>query len=122
MSRMVGGTFGVAAMGALVTGLGGHRIDQLLPSLPQGQRAALADSLGAGGAQVGGQAGAAVQEAYVYALNSGLRLAAAIAVVGALVTWMLIADRPAPVAAGEAAPEGAVGVPAGEAVPDAIRT
>ena len=31
MSRMVGGTFGVAAMGALITGLGRAKIDDLLP-------------------------------------------------------------------------------------------
>jgi EmrB/QacA subfamily drug resistance transporter len=122
MSRMVGGTFGVAAMGALVTGLGGHRIDDLLPSLPPDRRAALADSLGAGGARVGGDVGAAVQEAYVYALNSGLRLAAVVTVLGALLTWILIADRPAPAMAAEAAPEGAVAAPAGDPIPDAVRT
>src|SRR3954466_10592697 len=38
MSRMVGGTFGVAAMGALVSGLGRSRIDDLLPNLPEGAR------------------------------------------------------------------------------------
>jgi hypothetical protein len=122
MSRMVGGTFGVAAMGALVTGLGRHRIDALLPSLPSAQRSALADSLGAGGARVGGDVGAAVQEAYVYALNNGLRLAAAMAAVGALVTWMLIADRPAAAAVAEAGPEAAVGAPAGERLPEAVHT
>jgi len=118
---MVGGTFGVAAMGALVTGLGGRRIDELLPSMPAGQRAALADSLGAGGARVGGQVGSAVQEAYVYALNNGLRLAAAITVLGALLTWMLIADRPAPATTAEAAAEGAVAAPAGDPLADAVR-
>jgi hypothetical protein len=96
MSRMVGGTFGVAAMGALITGLGKGRIDDLLPNVPEAQRSKLADSLGAGGAQVGGQVGSAVQDAYVYALNNGLRIAAVVAVVGALLAWMLIADRPAP--------------------------
>ena len=43
MSRMVGGTFGVAAMGALITGLGRARIDHLLPGVPAAERA------GAGG-------------------------------------------------------------------------
>jgi EmrB/QacA subfamily drug resistance transporter len=93
MSRMVGGTFGVAAMGALITGLGKSKIDELLPTMPAGQRQQLADSLGAGGARVGGRAGAAVQQAYVYALNNGLRIGAAVAVLGALLAWMLIADR-----------------------------
>jgi EmrB/QacA subfamily drug resistance transporter len=124
MSRMVGGTFGVAAMGALVTGLGKGRLDTLLPNLPESARSKLADSLGAGGAQVGGQVGTAVQDAYVYALNNGLRLAAVIAAVGALVTWMLIADKPAPaeVPATEAAPDAAVAAPAGDAVPEAIHS
>jgi EmrB/QacA subfamily drug resistance transporter len=116
MSRMVGGTFGVAAMGALITGLGRSRIDDLLPALGDGRRQALADSLGAGGARLGGQVGAAVQDAFVYALNNGLRLGAAVAALGALVAWALIADRPAPAAAAEPAPEGAVAAPAGEAL------
>jgi EmrB/QacA subfamily drug resistance transporter len=118
MSRMVGGTFGVAAMGALVTGLGKGRLDTLLPNLPESARGKLADSLGAGGAQVSGQVGAAVSDAYVYALNNGLRLAAVIAAIGALLTWMLIADKPevAPATAEEAAPEGAVAAPAGDVV------
>jgi hypothetical protein len=44
------------------------------------------------------------------------------AALGALVTWLLIADRPAaaPVVA-EAAPEGAVAAPAGETVSGAAR-
>jgi hypothetical protein len=100
-----------------VTGLGSHRIGTLLPGLSDAQRAKLAESLGAGGARVGGEAGQAVREAFVYALNSGLRLAAAVAAVGALITWLLIADRPAPApVAAEAGPEGAVAAPAGEAV------
>jgi EmrB/QacA subfamily drug resistance transporter len=117
MSRMVGGTFGVAAMGALVSALGKNRIDDLLPQLPESARGKLADSLGAGGAQVGGQVGTAVQDAYVYALNNGLRIAAVISALGALLTWMLIADKPAPApAAEEVAPEMAVAAPAGEVV------
>jgi MFS family permease len=117
MSRMVGGTFGVAAMGALVSGLGKSRIDSLLPQLPESARSKLADSLGAGGAQVGGQVGSAVQDAYVYALNNGLRLAALISALGAVVTWMLIADKPAVApAAAEIAPDVAVAAPAGDVV------
>jgi hypothetical protein len=93
MSRMVGGTFGVAAMGALITGLGKSKIDDLLPATPAAQRQDLADGLGAGGAHVGGHVGDAVNQAFVYALNDGLRIGAAVAVVGALLAWLLIADR-----------------------------
>jgi hypothetical protein len=46
MSRMVGGTFGVAAMGALVSGLGRDKLDELLPQLSAGRREALAENLG----------------------------------------------------------------------------
>jgi len=105
MSRMVGGTFGVAAMGALITGLGKSRIDELLPAMSDEQRQKLADGLGAGGARVGGQVGDAVNQAFVYALNNGLRIGAAVAVLGAVLAWLLIADRaetPAEVAATEA--------------------
>src|SRR4029077_14431831 len=49
MSRMVGGTFGVAVMGALVTAIGRSKIDSALPSLPASARTALANGLGAGG-------------------------------------------------------------------------
>jgi hypothetical protein len=104
---MVGGTFGVAAMGALITGLGKSRLDDVLPNVPAGQRQQLADSLGAGGAtRASGPVGDAAREAFVYALNNGLRIGAAFAAVGALVAWMLIADRheaPAEVGAESAA-------------------
>ena len=46
MSRMVGGTFGVAAMGALITGLGRSKIDETLPQLPESARHGLAEGLG----------------------------------------------------------------------------
>jgi EmrB/QacA subfamily drug resistance transporter len=118
MSRMVGGTFGVAAMGALVSGLGKSRIDDLLPNVPEGVRSKLADSLGAGGAEVSGRAGDAVQSAFVYALNDGLRIAAVVAALGALLTWLLIADKPAPALAPaeEPAADAALAAPAGEVV------
>jgi EmrB/QacA subfamily drug resistance transporter len=91
MSRMVGGTFGVAAMGALITSLGRTKIDALLPQLPDEARHKLADGLGAGA--TGGGDGAvhdAVQQAFLYALNDGLRVAAVVSAIGALVAWLLI--------------------------------
>src|ERR1035438_5703311 len=53
MNRMVGGTFGVAILGAMVATLGRSKIDQLLPHLPAGARARLAGGLGSGGVQHG---------------------------------------------------------------------
>jgi len=106
MSRMVGGTFGVAVLGALVAVLGKSKLADLLPNAAQPVRDRIAESLGAGGA--GADAGArgadAAREAFVYALQNGLRLGAAVAVLGALLAWTLItpmrAAAPEPVIAG----------------------
>jgi hypothetical protein len=98
MSRMVGGTFGVAVLGALVATLGRSRLDTLLPSLSAADRSQLADGLGSGGVQHGltPQVVDASHRAFVYALQNGLRLGAAVAFVGAVFAWALIANRPAP--------------------------
>jgi EmrB/QacA subfamily drug resistance transporter len=91
MSRMVGGSFGVAAMGALISGLGSHRLGQLLPGLSDSARSKLAESLGAGAGVHGtGRTTSALQDAYVYALNHGLRVGAAVALVGAILAFVLI--------------------------------
>ena len=37
MSRMVGGTFGVAVLGALIAAVGRTKLDELLPAAPRGQ-------------------------------------------------------------------------------------
>lgn len=109
MSRMVGGTFGVAVLGALVAAIGRSKLDELLPSLPAGQRAALADGLGSGGALgAAGQVADAAREAFVTALRNGLRLGAAVALVGAVLAVTLIEARPWAV-------EVPAGVDAGEA-------
>jgi EmrB/QacA subfamily drug resistance transporter len=94
MSRMVGGSFGVAAMGALITGLGSHRLGELLPGLSDSARAKLTESLGSGAsANVTGRTASALQHAYVYALNDGLRVGAAVAVVGAILAFVLIEPK-----------------------------
>jgi EmrB/QacA subfamily drug resistance transporter len=112
MSRMVGGTFGVAALGALVAAIGRSDLNQSLPNVPTGARDRLVDGLGSGvglenaPAQVQSAAG----HAFVDALGTGLAVSAAAALTGALLAWALIrndrpsAPQPAPV---EAAPEAA---------------
>jgi hypothetical protein len=94
MSRMVGGTFGVAALGALVSALGKAKLGDLLPALPHAARDELIGSLGSGAS---GKAPPAVadasREAFVYALQNGLRLAAAFALLGAVLAWMLVARK-----------------------------
>jgi MFS family permease len=111
MSRMVGGTFGVAVLGALVSTLGRSKIDRLLPSVPASTREAMANGLGSGASPNGVPARLvqAGREAYVYALQNGLRLGAGVALAGALVAWAMVGrdarqpDSPA-VPAGEPAP------------------
>jgi EmrB/QacA subfamily drug resistance transporter len=100
MSRMVGGTFGVAVLGALVATLGRSRIDQLLPSVPASARSALANGLGSGGTihNAPTQIVAAAHQAFVYALQNGLRLGSAVALAGALVAWTLIGREKTPAA------------------------
>ncbi|HEY7934387.1 MAG TPA: MFS transporter [Solirubrobacteraceae bacterium] len=92
MNRMVGGTFGVAILGAMVATLGRSKIDQLLPMIPAGKRAELASGLGSGGALHGMpvQIIDASQHAFVYALQYGLRVGSAVALLGALLAWTLV--------------------------------
>ena len=97
MNRMVGGTFGVAVLGAMVSTLGRSQLDRLLPALPASARARLAGGLGSG-AHPARRARAVVdasQRAFVYALQYGLRLGAAVALLGALLAWVLVARRAA---------------------------
>jgi EmrB/QacA subfamily drug resistance transporter len=96
MSRMVGGTFGVAVLGALVAAIGRSKLDQLLPALPAARRAQLADGLGQGtaGGHAPGRVVHAMQEAFVSALGTGLKLGASLTLLGAVAAWMLVAGRP----------------------------
>ncbi|MGA2924386.1 MAG: MFS transporter [Solirubrobacteraceae bacterium] len=105
MSRMVGATFGVAVMGALVTTIGRAKINAGLPQLPAGTRAALANTLGSGGTVTGQPAHvtATVQGAFVSALGTGLTIGAAVSVAAAAIAWVLIQNRPAPAALASAA-------------------
>ena len=105
MSRMVGGTFGVAVMGALVTAIGKAKINQQLPQLPPSVRAHIAGSIGAGAAPTGhvsAQIVNTVREAFVSALGTGLQIGAATTLVGAAIAWTLI-RRTTPAAAPAAA-------------------
>jgi EmrB/QacA subfamily drug resistance transporter len=98
MSRMVGGTFGVAVMGALITALGRSNIDSRLLQLPASVRAQLADGLGSGGAPAGTHSLPVavvngVREAFVSALGSGLLIGAVVTLCGAVAAWMLIEPK-----------------------------
>ncbi|HYB22515.1 MAG TPA: MFS transporter, partial [Solirubrobacteraceae bacterium] len=96
MNRMVGGTFGVAVLGALVSTLGGSRLAQLLPGLPASARAKLTAGLGSGEAAqhaVSAHIIEAGRSAFVYALHYGLLMGSAVALLGALTAWITIARK-----------------------------
>lgn len=92
MFRMVGGTFGVAALGALVAAIGRHDLEQSLPGLPDGARDALVDGLGSGAglASAPPQAVDAARAAFVDALGTGLTISAIALAVAAVAAWFLI--------------------------------
>jgi EmrB/QacA subfamily drug resistance transporter len=105
MFRMVGGTFGVAALGALVASIGRHDLEQSLPRVPEPARERLAEGLGSGAGLEGAapQVVEAARAAFVDALAAGLTVSAIAVAAGALLAWLLIAPRrpsgpaPAPV-------------------------
>jgi EmrB/QacA subfamily drug resistance transporter len=94
MSRMVGSTFGVAIMGALVTTIGRAKLDSSLPQLPAHARAAIANSLGSGASldnhHLAPNIVNATQQAFVSALSTGLLIGAGVTICGALLAWVLI--------------------------------
>jgi hypothetical protein len=96
----------VAVLGALVSTLGRSKIDQLLPGLPSVARERVADSLGSGGVLHGVPVPVvdASQQAFVYALQYGLRLGAAVALLGAVLAWTLVGRRQPTTRAVEQAP------------------
>ncbi|HET6868333.1 MAG TPA: MFS transporter [Solirubrobacteraceae bacterium] len=101
MSRMIGGTVGLAVMGALVTAIGRSKLDQSLPQLSMAARAKLASALGSG-ATPSGHASLhlvdAMHHAFVSALAAGLKVGAAVALTGALLSlWLIGPVRTQPV-------------------------
>jgi len=108
MSRMVGGTFGVAVVGAIIAAVGQAKLDAKLPGLPAGARSKLAEGIGQGGV-----AGAhpippgvtsVLRDAFVSSLSTGLLLGSAVTLVGAVAAWALVRATGAP-------PEGQPGAP-----------
>jgi EmrB/QacA subfamily drug resistance transporter len=105
MFRMVGGTFGVAAIGALFQGEARSRVDDLLSqtSISAAQRSDIAHSLAGGG--TGGaqglsrpeqhQVAAAGHDAFIYALSHAMRLSTAVAAFGAIIALTMIESRKA---------------------------
>jgi EmrB/QacA subfamily drug resistance transporter len=109
MTRMVGGTFGVAALGALIAAIGRHDLARTLPQVPHDARERLVDALGSGGTTAGATAHVrdATHQAFVDALATGLTIAAIVTVLAALAAWLLVSpgkpDADVPVEVHEAA-------------------
>jgi EmrB/QacA subfamily drug resistance transporter len=98
MSRMVGSTFGVAVMGAIVTTVGKSQIEQNLPHLPAATRSAIANALGSGGAPAGhapAQVVSVIQNAFVSAVSTGLTVGVVVVLVAAAASWLLVQRGPA---------------------------
>ncbi|MEK6277719.1 MAG: MFS transporter [Actinomycetota bacterium] len=102
MFRMIGGTFGVAAIGAIFQGEVRSRLDELLAntSVSAGQRSEIANTLGSGSSAPGiippaeaKQVAAAGNDAFVYALSHAMRLSMAVAAAGAVIGFLLIEGR-----------------------------
>ncbi len=92
MVRMVGGTFGVAVMGAIIDTLGRERLATLLPQVSASERVRLVNALGSGASGSGMPAHiqAAMGQTYVYALSNALYVAGGLALLGALLAWLLV--------------------------------
>jgi hypothetical protein len=101
MSRMVGGTFGVAAIGALFQSLMKDRLATDLGSahLTAAQHQHILDAGGSGqGPQAlkgldpatAQQAGKAMKDAFIHGLSGGLKLSTAVAAAGAVLAFTLI--------------------------------
>ncbi|TMM18573.1 MAG: MFS transporter [Actinobacteria bacterium] len=92
MTRMVGSTFGVAALGAVIATVGRSQLSTRLPHLSPESRAKLVDLLGSGASttRLPAHVQGALNETYVYALTKGLYAIGALALLGALLAWTLI--------------------------------
>jgi EmrB/QacA subfamily drug resistance transporter len=105
MSRMVGGTFGVAAIGALFQAITRHDIDSKLAGLgiADAQREKLVEAAGSSGVgdvarqmdpEAARQIVTAVQDSFIHALATAMWLSFGVTVVGAIVAALLIERRP----------------------------
>jgi EmrB/QacA subfamily drug resistance transporter len=104
MSRMVGGTFGVAAIGALFQTLSKDRLTEQLAGLHLSGPAAgrVADALGSGQAkqavqgldpQTARDVSAAMKDAFVHGLSGSLKLSTGVAAAGAVLALFLIESK-----------------------------
>jgi EmrB/QacA subfamily drug resistance transporter len=107
MSRMVGGTFGVAAVGALFQQLSDNRLHERLSdlSLSSQQQAWFADNLGSGNVDdklkqldpsTANEVGRVLKETFVHSLSMSLKLSTAVAAAGVAIALLMLRGQPAP--------------------------
>jgi EmrB/QacA subfamily drug resistance transporter len=114
MSRMVGGTFGVAAVGAVFQSLSDSKLHSKLADVPitASQKSWFVDNLGSGAVNsrldqlppaTAHEVGTAMRETFVSSLSSSMRLSAAVAAAGVAIALIGIKSvrrpRPQPVPA-----------------------
>jgi hypothetical protein len=122
MNRMIGGTLGVAVIGAFFQGAARSRLDDLLAGsgLSAAQRSDIAQGLGGGQSAVpagvdhsqAAQVTSAAHDAFVGAFASSMRVATGVAAAGVVVAVTLIRSRREP--APEPAAAAAAATPAAE--------
>jgi MFS family permease len=85
MTRMVGSTFGVAALGAIIATIGRSQL----------ARTHLVDLLGSGAStsRLPVHVQGALNETYVYALSKGLYAIGGLALLGSMLAWTLVARK-----------------------------
>jgi EmrB/QacA subfamily drug resistance transporter len=112
MNRMVGATFGVAAIGALFQHLAGNELSRELAGtgVSKAQQDRIVHSLGAGGGgHMPPEVAHAARDAFIHAFSNGMWLSAGVAASGVLLALWLIApkkaERPDPARRPEAAAE-----------------
>jgi EmrB/QacA subfamily drug resistance transporter len=118
MSRMVGGTFGVAAVGALFQNISDSRLESRLGDLPLSsqQQAWFTDNLGSGNMSshleqldpaTAGKVDHVLTETFVNALSASLKLSTAVAGAGVVIALVMLRGSRAPARAsvpGQVAP------------------
>ena len=97
MIRMVGGTFGVAVVGAVIATLGREHLAMLLPHVSAATRSSLVGALGSGTSH--GSLPATIELAsartFVYSLSRAFYFTSGLALLGAVLAWVLIIPRSA---------------------------
>ena len=133
MSRMVGGTFGVAVLGAIFQGSSRTELESALSGsgVPASQVESISQQLGSGGLDqalaglppdVARQAAGAAHDAFISGLTTSIGISAAVAAGGAILAWFLIASqRPEPAGEGDAPASDASAQEPRPAVPEMAR-